>query len=243
MNDKNYIVYVHKNNINGKMYFGITKQSLDERWRKDGKGYLYSCDTVFGRAIKKYGWDNFTHKILYKNFTKEEAIWKEKFLIKIFHTYIHDAKCNGYNMTTGGEGSSGAKPSEETKQKMRDAHKNRVYQSPSLETRRKLSQSLKGRPSPNKGKTLSQETIDKMIKSRTGLKRTEEFKKKQSERMSNGKSVHCKKVLQYDLNGVFLNEFYSLTHAAEIVGGDRSSIARCCKGKQKTAKGYLWRYK
>ena len=31
-------VYCHKNKINNKLYFGITSQTLNARWRK-GKGY------------------------------------------------------------------------------------------------------------------------------------------------------------------------------------------------------------
>ena len=244
MENRNYIVYVHKNKLNGKMYFGITRQNIEDRWRKNGKGYLYSCDTVFGRAVKKYGWDNFTHKILYRNFTEEEAVWKERFLIKIFHTYVHDPKCNGYNMTLGGEGTTGSKHSAETRRKMSMAQKARTnYPSPSVETRKKLSLALKGRPSPNKGKRLSEDTKYKMTEARKGQKRTEAFKKAASERMSNGKSVCCKAVVQFDLKGNQVNEFYSLTHAAETVKGDRSSIARCCKGKQATSKGYRWEYK
>ena len=238
---------MHKNKVNGKMYIGITYQDINKRWRNEGKGYLYSCDTVFGRAITKYGWNNFEHKILYKNFTEEQAKWKEKFLIKMFHTYIHDSQCNGYNMTLGGEGFSGMHHTEETKRKISEAQRgengNNYGKHLSSETKHKISQKLKGRVSPMKGRTLSLETKEKMSKSRTGLKRTEEFKKKQSERFKDGKSNSCKKVIQIDLRtGIKINEYYSLTNAAESVNGDRSSIARCCKGKQNTAVGYKWMY-
>ena len=238
---------MHKNKINGKMYIGITCQDIDKRWRKDGKGYLYSCDTVFGRAIEKYGWDNFEHKILYQNFTEEQAKWKEKLLIKLFHTYIHDEKCNGYNMTFGGEGFSGMRHTEETKKKISESQRgekgNNYGKHLSTETKSKISKRLKGRTSPMKGRTLSLETKEKMSKSRTGLKRTEEFKKKQSERIKGVNSYVSKKVVQIDIiTGNKIHEYYSLTNAAECVNGDRSSIARCCKGKQNTAAGYKWMY-
>lgn len=246
MQDKKYIVYVHKNKINGKLYFGITCQDIEKRWRRNGKGYTYSCDTVFGRAIKKYGWDSFSHKVLYRNFSEEEAKWKEKFLIKMFHTYIHDPLCNGYNMTMGGEGVAGMHLSEETKRKISEAQKgekgNNYGKHLNSEVKEKISKSLKGRISPNKGKKMSDETKRKMSISRTGLKRTYEFRQNASDRMKDGKSPHCKKVIQLDLHGNKINEYYSLTSAALSVDGDKSSIARCCKGKQKTAKGYIWRY-
>ena len=55
---------------------------------------------------------------------------------------------------------------------------------------------------------------------------------------------HALKVIQYDINGNKLKEFPSLTDAAEFVGlTSTSSIAKCCKGKRRSAGGYLWRYK
>lgn len=49
-------------------------------------------------------------------------------------------------------------------------------------------------------------------------------------------------IIQKDTNGEFLNWFDSLTKAAEKVNGSTSSISAVCKGKRKTAYGYLWEY-
>lgn len=89
-----YIVYVHTNKINNKKYIGLTSKSLRSR-ANNGEGYK-GCDKFY-RAIVKYGWDNFTHKILYRNLTKKEAELKEKQLIKEYNTQI-----NGYNIAEGG---------------------------------------------------------------------------------------------------------------------------------------------
>lgn len=50
---ENYKVYLHTNKTNNKKYVGITKQSLQDRWRHDGLGY--KTQQKFFRAILKYG--------------------------------------------------------------------------------------------------------------------------------------------------------------------------------------------
>ena len=82
--DNLYCVYCHINLVNNKKYIGITKQRPQDRWRENGKGY--QGQTKFWNAIKKYGWDNFEHIILFTNLTLEEANYKEKELIDYFDT-------------------------------------------------------------------------------------------------------------------------------------------------------------
>lgn len=50
-------------------------------------------------------------------------------------------------------------------------------------------------------------------------------------------------VNQYDLNNNFLNSYSSFTEAEKATGVDHSRISCCCKGKYKTAGGYIWKYK
>lgn len=52
-----------------------------------------------------------------------------------------------------------------------------------------------------------------------------------------------KTVFQFDKQGNFIKEYPSLAEAQRETGIDRSSIAKCCKGIQKTAKGFLWKFK
>jgi hypothetical protein len=66
-----YVVYIHKNILNGKVYVGQTC-NLSERWRNNGKNYFNSIK--FYNAIKKYGWDNFTHEVVYSNLKRIETI-------------------------------------------------------------------------------------------------------------------------------------------------------------------------
>lgn len=51
-------------------------------------------------------------------------------------------------------------------------------------------------------------------------------------------------VIQYDLNGNFIQEYQSCAAAAKAVGMSQpSGISRACSGTRKTAKGFLWKYK
>lgn len=92
--ENNYVVYIHRNKINGKVYVGQSS-NLEERWRCNGKNYFNSIK--FFNAIKKYGWDNFSHEVLYSNLNKEAADILEKELIIKYNSIQ-----NGYNLKDGG---------------------------------------------------------------------------------------------------------------------------------------------
>lgn len=76
-----FTVYKHTNKINGKIYVGITGVGVYNRWGKNGVNYLRD-KCRFSYAIRKYGWGNFTHEILFENLTREDACQKEIQLIK-----------------------------------------------------------------------------------------------------------------------------------------------------------------
>ena len=97
---KTWIVYCHINKINGKKYIGITYRRPTYRWR-NGSGYI--GQSIFWKAIKKYGWENFSHIILETKLTEEQAKLQEQYWIAYYHTFIGDQKCNGYNATSGGD--------------------------------------------------------------------------------------------------------------------------------------------
>jgi len=53
----------------------------------------------------------------------------------------------------------------------------------------------------------------------------------------------CKAVLQYDRNGNFVAEYYSIKQASRVTGIMSSSISATCNGRYKTAFGFFWRFK
>lgn len=170
-----YCVYVHINKSNGKMYVGQTVRGDDpnKRWLN---GYGYKQCTLFWRAIEKYGWDNFEHKIIASNLTLEEANHFEELLIKQLGTMNPK---RGYNLRSGGENnylSEGTKRKigeanrghimpKEQKKKLRDMH---VGVCLSDEHKQKISESLKGENNPNYGKQMSNEQKIKLSEAHKG---------------------------------------------------------------------------
>lgn len=198
---KEFIVYRHIF-PNGKVYIGITCQEPKKRWRY-GCGYRHN--QYITNAIRKYGWDNIKHEILFEGLTKEEAEQKEIELIKL---YKSNQKEYGYNIENGGN--HNGKHSEETKKKisksnigkkmppMSEATKKRLSEKLknrkiSEDTKAKLREALKGNKNSlgiklseeqkqhlreiNLGKKLSEETKQKISSSKKGQKPTNPFKK------------------------------------------------------------------
>lgn len=157
---RRYIVYKHTSPSN-KVYIGITSQTNpNKRWR-NGKNY----NIYIKNAIQKYGWNNFKHEVLFSNLTEVEAKQLE---IELIAKYNSTNRKFGYNITLGGESGNGYKHTEETK--------------------RRISNTEKGRPSPLKGKHMSEETKKKISEANKGkigwtkgLHLSEEHKRKISE--------------------------------------------------------------
>jgi hypothetical protein len=54
--------------------------------------------------------------------------------------------------------------------------------------------------------------------------------------------IHTKAVDKFDLSGNFIETFESLNLAALSIDVSASNISNCCNGKQKTSKGYIWKF-
>jgi group I intron endonuclease len=226
-----WTVYCHENIINGKRYVGITSRQISDRWR-DGKGY----HNYFGNAIKKYGWNNFDHVILFNDVTEKFAKSKEKELINLFNCrYPH-----GYNLTDGGDGNCGWHPSDETKKKISENQIGKHHHLHTEETKEKIRQAKLGN------------------KSRTGLHNSEYHKQRCREAMLGNTLGKYHKVtdeyierikisqpnrhpvVQLTKSGEFIKEFISVSDAKRLTGV--SNLNYCCNGKLKTSGGFRWMY-
>ena len=142
----NYVLYEHRNKMNGKRYIGITN-STTKRWY--GKGKHYDKCTCFWSAIQKYGWDNFEHNIIMDGLTLEEANKLEVLFIAMFRTR---EKPFGYNIAEGGANAPtmlGKHHSEETRLKMRESALGRVISEKQRQSHSKwMSENFVGKRNP-----------------------------------------------------------------------------------------------
>ena len=233
---KEYCVYCHTS-PSGKKYVGISCDP-ERRWR-NGNGY--EKNYLFTRAIKKYGWENFNHEILFDRLEYHAAAQIEKQIIADWH--LTDPKC-GYNLREGDNGPF----SEESAMKMslsRIGNRNCVGNKPSDNTRRKISSSLKTyystHPQYFQGKTHSKETIEK-LKNRVFSMETKQKMKLNHADVTGAKNPSARPIIQMSMNGEIIERYPFARLAAQKYNLDLSTIIKCCKGRNKSCGGYRWAY-
>ena len=222
-----YVVYMHIS-PNDKRYIGVTKLKPKYRW-DNGNGY--KKNDYFTNAIKKYGWNNFQHIILFINLTQKQAELKERELI-LQHNSTNEKL--GYNLEFGGNLQK--EISERTRERMSKAMIKRMS---NIELRKKISKKLKGRKQ-------SKEARQNSAKARIGLKLTEEHKAKLRGRVMSDEAKRksaeskFKPVKQYTKDGIFLKKYPSQKQASLENNINASWISQCVTGVAKTAGGYSW---
>jgi len=229
-----------------KSYIGQTIRDIHKRL-EEHQLPSSNCVAVYN-AIQKYGWEK-VEKEWYE-VPDEDLNFYEEMLVALLGTLSPD----GYNLMEGG-GSKG-RPSEETKQKMKEAktgEKNHNFgKTPSEESKKKMKEAKTGEKNPMFGKTLSVETKQKMKEAQTGEKNhmfgeehTEETKQKISESMTGEKNHASKRVYQYTLDGMYVDSFGSIEKAAQSLRKTNTSgISRCANPncKRKSAYGFKWSF-
>lgn len=148
-----------------------------------------------------------------KNWQEREKYWIQ---------HIKKLNYELTNMTDGGDGNNNQVFSTESIRKRAQSQIGRVL---SEETKEKIRQG-------HLGKIVSEETRQKIREANLGKKYTEEQK------------LACARpVKKYTLEGIFLEDFPSLTKAAVSIEVRKSSLANAMKKKIPIFKGFKWEYK
>lgn len=229
-----YKIYVHTS-PNGKKYVGQTCQRPERRWR-NGAGYCKNPH--FYRAIQKYGWDSFSHEIVFECDTLEEANQKEAELIAALKTNCVDY---GYNISGGADGSGHV--SESTKALLSAKGKGRFAGETNPNYGRKHT--------PEERKKISdylREYYKKPGTTRKGCHHTEEARRKMSEARKKSKAVQeniarlnkakAKKVLCVETGTIY----ESAHEAGRKTGYAQANISAACRGEYAMAYGFHWEY-
>lgn len=214
------IIYTITNNINGKKYVGQTIQPPSKRWN----AHIYKTNSgsqlAIHNAMRKYGIDNFTFKIVKECNSIVELNNYEIYLIETLDTF-HGA---GYNMDEGGGGIKGYHHTDNAKQKISEAGKGRTL---SDEAKQKISEKNSGKNNGMYGKCGELNHF---------------YGKKHSKEVVENMST---KVIQLTKDGKIIKEYSSITEASRQTGVNKSCICNVCKGKKqrKSAGGFIWKYK
>lgn len=174
-----YTIYKTTNTVNNKIYIGKHQtENINDSYLGSG--------VSLEKAVKKYGKESFVKEILYVFDNEEEMNSKEKELV----TEEFIKRKDNYNKSLGGEGGSnfkGKKHTDETKQKLSEIAKKRIY---SEETRNKISEG-------NRKRVISEETKLKLSEKAKLRFWDEESRKKHSDLMKQ----HYKNISRDDSSG------------------------------------------
>ena len=220
-------IYLITNNINHKQYVGQSI-NIEERCYRHS---LASDNCYLHNAIKKYGWNNFSTKIL-EECPPDKTILNqlEKYYIQQLNTLMP----NGYNMTQGGDASP-----EHVKKSIKQFDLEGVFiqEFPSI---REAGQSLNIDP-----RYISDAANRKGRNTTSGFQWCfpgEEDKIQINPKTNSG--YNKIPVCQYNLKGQYIKTIESINEAARQVGiKDTSQIKTCCETQGNySAGGYMWRY-
>lgn len=228
-------IYRITNNINKKVYIGMTIRPIGIRWSqhlyssKNSECYLY-------RSMRKYGIDNFEIKTLLdeiKSFSKLKEL--EKQYIKKYNSFE-----DGYNLTLGGEGMLGYKHTEDHKK----------YISEVLTGLKRTPKQNERNRQAGLGVKQSKETIEKRMKYVRGVPKSESHRRKLAKILDENRFIAYGKehprsvaIAQIDIKTNEVIEFFDTIAEAEIslhLKQGNGSISRVINGKRNKAYGYKW---
>lgn len=236
-------IYCITNNLTGLKYVGKCAKPVEKSKKYFGLGIRITT------SIKKYGVENFSKEVLEEDFSNKVLLSdREKFWIK----YLNTKTPNGYNLTDGGDGCQGM--TEETKEKIRQTNRLKVGEKSSRYGKKNTTEHNRQLREINLGKTLLDETKEKLRKANLGRKKSKESIEKttranigrkyseETNKKIRENQPHALKVSQLTKNGEFVTNYPSAIEAYRVTGVNNTSIANCCKGRCKSAGGYIWKF-
>lgn len=158
----------------------------------------------------------------------------------------------------------GRRHTEETKKKISDAlsgERHPCYGKPSPlrgkplpeSTKKKISEAVKGRTSYWKGKQLPEEVREKISRATKGRAVSEKVIHKSPEwcrnisrgkkgKLLGGDNPNARGVIQLSPSLKMIRRYDSIADAVRATGVNINGIIGCCRGRRKTAGGFVWRY-
>lgn len=223
------IIYKTLNTVNGKYYIGMDTNN--------NPNYLGS-GTLLKKAIEKYGKDSFKKIVLEQCDSIEQLKEQEKYWI---NTYNACSDRESYNISTGGTGGDNFTHNPD-KELIREKLQARRH---TEATRKKISENNWQKTSPGywAGKEWSQERRSKMEEYWKNNSSPMKGKKHTEEAVQANREKHRKPIVQFKKDGTFIKEWSSGKEAGETLKIQRGDISACCKGKAKSAGGFIWKYK
>lgn len=134
------IIYKATNLVNGKIYIGLTIKTLKVRKIQHISGSRNNSNLAFHRALRKYGENNFVWETIDSAKTEEELKEKEIYWIAYYNCCVFADNSNGYNLSSGGDGTSGYKQTDAQKQKNSDIRKKKGLAKGSKNIKAKLTE-------------------------------------------------------------------------------------------------------
>ncbi len=224
------IIYRITNTVLGRVYIGKATKRFVDRYRR-GEWWKHTHNHELKADYEQYGAQAFEVDILIEGCTAQELLELEPFLIWS-HQCLHP---RGYNHFLF---SRKTHVSDVTRQRMSEAHKGKHH---SEESKAQISRVQRGHhrlagipKTPEHCRRISE-----------GLRRsmTEERRRQRSERQLGGKHRAARPVEQLDRqSGAVIRRYASIADACRAIGAEDTDIIRVCRGRNRTAKGFKWRY-
>lgn len=169
-------IYRITSRTSGKSYIGQTTKSIEHRWSKHQLSVKTGMQTVFAKAIRLYGTEDFIVELL-EIVDDDQLSIREQWWITNCNTKIP----SGYNMTDGGESTLGYKHTVEDRIKMSNSHIGKSRPPMTDECKAKIS-------AAHKGKSMSIEARQNLSIKHTGKTLSAEHKTAISTSLRNRKS-------------------------------------------------------